>query len=292
MPMILSAELLATIEAQLSLILNPIDQSTQLMDAMRYSALSGGKRIRPLLVIAAGRLSAADTSIVMQVGCALELLHCYSLIHDDLPAMDDDDLRRGLPTCHVKYGEATAILAGDALQTRAFEILSTPQLGIDAKIQLQLVNLFAKCAGAGGMVGGQALDLMSNGHKMDLVSLQYMHSLKTGCLIQAAILAGYLCGKHVDQGVYQQLEICAKRLGLLFQIMDDILDVTEDSATLGKTANKDFLQDKATYVSVLGLEQARKEAAALYTKIIDELSILKNSDELIELVQLVYNRHN
>jgi farnesyl diphosphate synthase len=257
-----------------------------------YAVLGGGKRIRPLLSIASGKLNAADFASVLDIGCALELIHCYSLVHDDLPAMDNDDLRRGLATCHKKYDEATAILVGDALQALAFEALSAPTLKIPVDNKLKIIYLVSRASGIDGMVGGQMLDLYSTGRKLTLTDLQNMHACKTGALIKAAILCGYLCGEDFSLDMYTKLGQIADSLGLLFQIVDDILDVTETSDTLGKTANKDAINDKATYVSLLGLEEARAVASELHREIIADLSGIENSTMLQEIATDVYMRNH
>jgi farnesyl diphosphate synthase len=267
------------------------ESNVSLSDPIRYSVLAGGKRIRPLLSIASGKLNAADFASVLDIGCALELIHCYSLVHDDLPAMDNDDLRRGQATCHKKYDEATAILVGDALQALAFEILSAPTLKIPVDNKLKIIYLISRASGVDGMVGGQMLDLYSTGQKLTLTNLQHMHACKTGALIKAAVLCGYLCGDFSSE-IYTALGQIADSLGLLFQIVDDILDVTETSGTLGKTANKDAVNDKATYISLLGLEEARTVASKLYTEIIASLSKIENSTMLQEIATSVYIRNH
>lgn len=263
-----------------------------LLEAMRYSSLNGGKRVRPFLVMAAGKISQAQSAVLLDIGVAIELIHCYSLIHDDLPAMDDDDLRRGLPTCHKQYGEAMAILAGDALQAQAFVVLSSDSLRLDCAIKLKIINLVASSAGVNGMVGGQALDLLSTGTNLTLPQLQHMHIKKTGALISAAILSGYLAGANCKPEIYDKLVLIANNIGLLFQITDDILDATADTNTLGKTANKDWAANKATYVNILGLEKAQHMADYLYNTTIEMLRHLSQSEELTTLTHFVYNRSN
>jgi farnesyl diphosphate synthase len=206
--------------------------------------------------------------------------------------MDNDDLRRGQATCHKKYDEATAILVGDALQALAFEILSTATLKIPVDNKLKIIYLVSKASGVDGMVGGQMLDLYSTGRKLTRIELQHMHACKTGALIKAAVLCGYLCGADFSLDGYTRLGQIADSLGLLFQIMDDILDVTETSGTLGKTANKDAINDKATYVSLLGLEEARVVASELYAEIIADLSEMENSIMLQEIATSVYMRNH
>lgn len=234
----------------------------RLHDAMRYAALGGGKRVRPLLAFAAGELSGAPTDKLDVVACAVELIHAYSLVHDDLPCMDDDDLRRGRPTCHVEYDEATALLVGDSLQTLAFELLASPRLGQPER-QLAMLALLARASGSQGMAGGQAIDLAAVGKPLELPELELMHALKTGALIRAAVLLGVLAGDPLPDEEMALLDRFARRAGLLFQVVDDILDCTASTATLGKTAGKDEAANKPTYVSLLGLDEARAFADRL-----------------------------
>ncbi len=288
-------EIISLVEKKLDKLLsnnNMNAKDTLLIEAMRYSTLDGGKRIRPLLTVASGGLSLANMDSLITIGVAIELIHCYSLIHDDLPAMDNDDLRRGRPTCHKKYNEAIAILVGDALQTKAFSVISSDTLNISADIKLKIVNLIANSAGMYGMVGGQVLDLISTGATLSLVELQNMHSKKTGALIKAAILCGYLSGDNYNDDVYTRLNTVADNLGLLFQIADDILDFTSDTLTLGKTANKDFVYNKATYVNILGIEEAQNMAQKLYKQTLTILELLPNSKQLVDLTHLIYERSN
>jgi len=242
----------------------------RLHQAMRYSVLGGGKRIRPLLTFAAGELTDAVPERLAVAACAVELIHTYSLVHDDLPCMDDDVLRRGRPTCHVEFDEATALLAGDALQTLAFELLARPDLAEPAQ-QLEMLALLTHASGSRGMCGGQAIDLAAVGQALSQAELELMHALKTGTLIRAAVLLGALCGAPLPDEAREQLDRFAKRAGLLFQVVDDILDCTASTATLGKTAGKDEAADKPTYVSLLGLEGARTYAEELRS---DALSAL------------------
>ncbi len=239
--------------------------------AMRHAALLGGKRMRPLLVYAAGDLCGADPSVLDGPAVAIELVHAYSLVHDDLPAMDNDDLRRGLPTVHVAFDEATAILAGDALQAQAFTVLAdTP---VDAAIQVALLRTLARAAGSAGMCGGQALDLAATGSGGDLgiEGLERLHSLKTGALIRAAVRMGGLCGGASADDL-SRLDTYAGALGLAFQVRDDILDVEGDSDTLGKTAGKDIAQDKATFPAMLGLDASRHRLDELSARMDDALA--------------------
>jgi len=235
----------------------------RLHQAMRYVSLGGGKRVRPLLCHAAGALSVATAEQLDIVAAAVELIHVYSLVHDDLPCMDDDVLRRGRPTCHVEFDEATALLVGDALQALAFQLLSEHLSDADAARRLEMVNLLAHACGSRGMAGGQAIDLESVGKPLSLAELEFMHIHKTGALIRAAILLGAACGSALSDNQRMHLDHFAKVIGLLFQVVDDILDSEADTATLGKTAGKDAAQNKPTYVSLLGLVQAKTKAAEL-----------------------------
>ena len=240
--------------------LPPADQSPQsLHAAMRYAALGGGKRVRALLAYASGELAGADAGLVDHAAVAVELIHAYSLVHDDLPCMDDDVLRRGKPTCHVAYGEAVALLAGDALQTLAFEVLAQVPL---SQAQAQIAIL-AEAAGSHGMAGGQALDLAHVGDALSLNELERMHALKTGALIHAAVRLGAACGRTLDRAQDEALDRYAAAVGLGFQIVDDVLDVEGTAHSLGKTAGKDAAQGKATYVSLLGLDAAKVRVAEL-----------------------------
>jgi len=232
---------------------------TDLHRAMRYAVLGGGKRIRPLLAYAAGELAGADPRIVDAAAAAVEMIHAYSLVHDDLPCMDDDTLRRGRPTCHVVFGEAAALLAGDALQALAFDVLARGGMPDGAAACATL----AAAAGPRGMAGGQAIDLASVGATLSLAELETMHRMKTGALIQAAVRLGAACGPMPEHGMAAALDAYAATAGLAFQVVDDVLDVEGTSATLGKTAGKDAAQGKPTFVSVLGLGAARERAEAL-----------------------------
>ncbi|MBV7543337.1 polyprenyl synthetase family protein [Acidovorax sp. sic0104] len=239
-------------------------------DAMRYAVLDGGKRLRPLLVLAAyeaacssaGAGAAAFDDAALRAACAVELIHAYSLVHDDMPCMDNDILRRGKPTVHVRFGEAQALLAGDALQAFAFELLTPDDSTTPAATQAALCRLLARAAGSAGMAGGQAIDLASVGIALTEDQLRHMHRLKTGALLQGSVLMGAVCG-HAAQPAYKALSDYGAAMGLAFQVVDDILDVVADSATLGKTAGKDAAADKPTYVSLLGLERAQAYAQEL-----------------------------
>ncbi len=236
----------------------------RLHDAMRYASLDGGKRVRPLLVFAAGELFSAHPAALARAGAAVEMIHAYSLVHDDMPCMDDDELRRGKPTVHVKYDEATALLVGDALQAQAFIVLSAQDEGMpEAVRQLALVRLLAEASGSIGMCGGQAIDLASVGIALSREQLEQMHRMKTGALLRASVLLGAWCGKSIDADEGAALDRYAAAIGLAFQVVDDILDATEDSAALGKTAGKDAADNKPTYVSILGLEASKKLAETL-----------------------------
>jgi len=230
---------------------------------MRYAVLGGGKRVRPLLAFAGGELAGADIERVSFAAAAVELIHAYSLVHDDLPCMDDDVLRRGKPTCHVEYDEATALLVGDALQSLAFQLLGEYRLATDPNDQLHMVKLLAGASGSRGMAGGQAIDLESVGRRLSLPELELMHIHKTGALIRAAALLGARCGEYIDQAELDKLDTFAKLIGLAFQVVDDVLDAEAPTATLGKTAGKDAERDKPTYVSALGLSDAKSFAQEL-----------------------------
>ena len=235
----------------------------RLHDAMRYAVLGGGKRVRPLLVFAAGSVFDAPAALLARAAAALEMIHVYSLVHDDMPCMDDDALRRGKATVHVQYDEATALLVGDALQSQAFWLLSEPSELIDPARQMAMLNLLAHAAGSLGMCGGQAIDLDSVGLQLSLPQLEQMHRLKTGALLRAAVLLGASAGQQLSAAQNAALESYAGAIGLAFQVVDDILDATADSATLGKTAGKDAVDNKPTYVSILGLAQSRELAQKL-----------------------------
>lgn len=254
-----------------SLLPQPDTAPQRLHQAMRYSVLDGGKRVRPLLAFAAGELAGADQARADIAAAAVELIHAYSLVHDDMPCMDDDVLRRGKPTCHVQYDEATALLAGDALQTLAFQLLAEHRLSDDAARQLDMVKLLALASGSRGMAGGQAIDLASVGKALTLPELEFMHIHKTGALIRAAILLGAHCGT-VSATQLAGLDHFGKCVGLAFQVVDDVLDSEADTATLGKTAGKDADNDKPTYVSLLGVQAARDMAQRLHQEALESLA--------------------
>jgi len=235
----------------------------RLHEAMRYATLDGGKRVRPLLTFAAGEVVQARPERLELAAAAVELIHAYSLVHDDLPCMDDDVLRRGKPTVHVEYDEATALLAGDALQSLAFQLLAERPLADDAQVQLEMVKLLAVAAGSRGMAGGQQIDLEATGKPLTVPELEAMHIHKTGALIRAAVLLGAACGGALDAGLRARLDQYAKTVGLAFQVVDDVLDHEASTATLGKTAGKDSRQGKPTYVSAMGVARARELAQEL-----------------------------
>ena len=263
---------------------------TRLHDAMRYATLGGGKRVRPLLAFAAGELTGAAPDKLEVAACAVELIHAYSLVHDDLPCMDDDVLRRGRPTCHVEFDEPTALLVGDSLQTLAFELLAG-QPASDPAGQLEMIALLAHASGSRGMAGGQAIDLAAVGKVLDQPELELMHALKTGALIRAAILLGALSGDPLAAGERVGLDRFAKRAGLLFQVVDDILDCTASTATLGKTAGKDEAAAKPTYVSLLGLDGARTYAGELRSDALAALAPFgKRGARLTELADFICDR--
>ncbi len=235
----------------------------RLHNAIRYSVLGGGKRVRPLLAFAAGELVGADSERVTVVAAAVELIHAYSLVHDDLPCMDNDVLRRGKPTCHIEFDEATALLTGDSLQTLAFELLAEKRLADSPETQLSMIAQLARASGSRGMAGGQAFDLDSVGKTLTLPELEFMHIHKTGALIRAAVMLGANCASHLNQDQLDQLDHFAKCVGLAFQVVDDLLDAEATTDTLGKTAGKDADNNKPTYVSILGINQARELAERL-----------------------------
>ncbi|HXJ54752.1 MAG TPA: farnesyl diphosphate synthase [Burkholderiales bacterium] len=253
----------ARTEAALARLLPPPHMApARLHQAMRYATLEGGKRVRPLLVFAAGEVAAAPPERLEFAACAVELIHAYSLVHDDLPCMDDDVLRRGKPTVHVEFDEATALLVGDALQSLAFQLLADQRLADDPRVQLDMVRTLAVAAGSRGMAGGQQIDLESTGKALTLPELEVMHIHKTGALIRAAVTLGAACG-HVDPSQKSSLDRYGKAMGLAFQVVDDALDYEGSTGTLGKTAGKDSRQGKPTYVSALGLPRTRELAGEL-----------------------------
>jgi farnesyl diphosphate synthase len=262
----------------------------RLHQAMRYAVLDGGKRVRPLLAFAAGELAGADVARVNIAAAAVELIHAYSLVHDDMPCMDDDVLRRGKPTCHVQYDEATALLVGDSLQTLAFQLLAEHRLSDDPQRQLEMIRLLAVASGSRGMAGGQAIDLASVGKSLALPELEFMHIHKTGALIRAAVLLGAHCGS-VSPAQLDRLDRFGKLIGLAFQVVDDVLDCEADTATLGKTAGKDADNGKPTYVSLLGLQDAREMAGRLHREALENLAEFGDSAQrLRELADFIVLR--
>ena len=272
----------------------PADAPARLGEAMRYAVLDGGKRLRPLLALAAAEAVDGQPQAALRAACAVELIHAYSLVHDDMPCMDNDVLRRGKPTVHVQYGEAQALLAGDALQALAFEILLPGDDELPAAVSARLCRLLAQAAGAQGMAGGQAIDLASVGLALDQPALEDMHRKKTGALLQASVLMGAGSASDVDARALGALADYGAALGLAFQVVDDILDVVADSATLGKTAGKDAASDKPTFVSLMGLQAARDYAHALTGRALSALqhSGLADTQALSALARQVVQRSN
>jgi farnesyl diphosphate synthase len=265
-----SSDVLARTEAGLDALLPAAagpDPLSRLHEAMRYAVLGGGKRVRPLLAHAAGELTGAPPEALVLAGCAVELVHAYSLVHDDLPCMDNDVLRRGKPTVHVAYGEALAMLVGDALQALAFRaVAEAAGRGVAAPAVVRMCAELADAAGSLGMAGGQAIDLAAVGSALSRDALEDMHGRKTGAMLRAAVRLGAWCGAPLDQAGQAALDDYCAAVGLAFQVVDDVLDVEADSATLGKTAGKDAEQNKPTYVSLMGLPAARELAAGLRTR--------------------------
>ncbi|GLU32224.1 polyprenyl synthetase family protein [Trinickia caryophylli] len=265
-------------------------EPARLHEAMRYAVLGGGKRVRPLLAHAAGELTSAQPKALEAASAALEMIHVYSLVHDDMPCMDDDALRRGKPTVHVQYDEPTALLVGDALQSQAFVAL-TDETVLDARQQAALVRELAFASGSLGMAGGQAIDLASVGLTLSRPQLETMHRMKTGALLRASVRMGALAGSTPDAAAMRALDAYAAAVGLAFQVVDDILDVTTDSATLGKTAGKDAKDGKPTYVSIIGLDASRALAAQLRRDAHEALAPFgARAQRLAELADLVVNR--
>jgi len=265
-----------------------------LHEAMRYSALAGGKYIRPLLVYATGQALHINISELDGPACAVELIHAYSLVHDDLPAMDDDDLRRGKPTCHKAFGEAIAILTGDALQSLAFHILAhDPAIKVDAKHRLKMVDTLAVASSSQGMAGGQAIDLEAVGKDLNVDELENMHIRKTGALIRASVTLAALSKTDLSEAVLHQLGSYAKCIGLAFQIQDDILDVEGSTETLGKTQGADIMKNKPTYPALLGMEGARQKATELRDTALQHLTVLgKDADPLRWISEYIIHRNH
>ena len=268
------------------------DPESRLMEAVRYATLSGGKRIRPFLVMASSNLFGVSRPFAERVAAAIEMVHCYSLIHDDLPAMDNDDLRRGLPTCHVKFDEATAILAGDALLARAFEVIGEAQTHTDPRVRADLVVELAKAAGGDGMVGGQMLDLLAAEVPLQIAEITRMQRMKTGALIAFSCEAGAILGKAADSARHA-LHAYAHDLGLAFQIVDDLLDAEGNDEEVGKRTHKDQGAGKATFVSVLGADRARAQSAMLAEQAVQHLDIFsERADPLRSLASFVVHRRH
>lgn len=272
---------------------SPKIEPFRLHEAMRYSVFNGGKRLRPVLVYAAGQAMGVDETLLDAPACAVECIHAYSLIHDDLPAMDDDDLRRGKPTCHRAFDEATAILAGDALQALAVQSLSQGlDKSIPAEQRLAMIDLLAVSAGSRGMAGGQALDLDAVGKTLSEAELENMHIHKTGALIRTSVLFGALCATHMEDQV-NRLDHYAKCIGLAFQIHDDVLDETSDTATLGKAQGADRARNKPNYPAIIGLDASVKLANELVNEAVESLTGFdKKADPLRELARYVVKRRN
>jgi farnesyl diphosphate synthase len=249
----------------------------RLHEAMRYAVLDGGKRIRPTLVYAGGMAAGAAQAGLDAPACAVELIHAYSLVHDDLPAMDDDDLRRGKPSCHRAFGEATAVLAGDALQSLAFQVLAQDDRETGAAVRLGMIRRLALASGSRGMAGGQAIDLAATGQQLNIAELEDMHIHKTGALIRASVVLGALCGNNVDSAQLGRLDHYAKCIGLAFQIRDDILDVEGETETLGKHTGMDQHREKSTYPALIGLDAARQRARELHEDAMDSLTGFEES---------------
>lgn len=268
-----------------------VNAPANLGEAMRYAVLDGGKRLRPLLVLAAAQSVHGLPEAAIRAACAVELIHAYSLVHDDMPCMDNDILRRGKPTVHVQFGEASALLGGDALQALAFELLTPQEDVVPAAMQAKLCRILAQAAGSQGMAGGQAIDLASVGKPLTEQELRTMHALKTGALLEASVAMGMACAQ-VDAEVQQALQRYAAALGIAFQVVDDVLDVTADAATLGKTPGKDAANDKPTFVSLLGLEGARAYAHDLLQQALQALqdSRLPDVQALSALAHMVVAR--
>jgi geranylgeranyl diphosphate synthase type II len=266
----------------------------RLHEAMRYATLDGGKRIRPVLVYAAGNALDVAPERLDGPACAIELIHAYSLVHDDLPAMDNDDLRRGKPTCHIQYDEATAVLAGDALQSLAFHILAhDPAMVNDAQRRLEMIDTLALASGSRGMAGGQAIDLASVGREITIAELEDMHIHKTGALIRASVKLGALSRPDANLESLDKLDRYAKCIGLAFQIHDDVLDVESDTDTLGKTQGSDAQRNKPTYPSLLGVQEAKDMAEELVNEALESLSQMNNrADPLRELARYIIERRS
>lgn len=283
-------------QAQTEMTLSRLLPSENLIDAdliaaMRYCTLDGGKRLRPMLVLAAAELGNPDTDAVEYALAAVECIHIYSLVHDDMPEMDNDSLRHGKPTCHIRYNQATALLVGDALQTMAFTFLSNPT-ALKPSRQLHMIQTLAKAAGCLGMAGGQAIDLEHVGKNIDQANLEHMHQLKTGALIRASVALGGLCCEDIEDTALTALDQYATKLGLAFQVIDDVLDYEQETNILGKTAGKDAQANKPTYVSLMGLDPARQYAKNLIDQSIAALDRFdQRAAHLRSLAQFVIDRN-
>ena len=274
----------------LNLVVVTSETKTSLYDAIRYVIEVGGKRLRPILVLEFCKIFKVNYSHAIRVAASIELIHCYSLVHDDLPAMDDDVLRRGNPTCHIKFDEATAILVGDALQCYAFQILSDKQTHNDAEVRCKLIYELSKSSGLNGMVGGQKMDLEAEKKKLNLDDVKLLQKLKTGELFRFSCISASVLAKETKEN-FLKLEKYAFNLGLAFQIQDDILDVTGDENKLGKKINKDSSKGKQTFISVLGIDEAKKKAKSLIDEAVDIVnSFGKESKILVKLTRLIINR--
>ena len=271
----------AQVERMMDLLLLKVDDAeAPLLEAMRYSSLGGGKRLRPFLVQQSAALFGVDARCAIRVGAAVEFMHCYSLIHDDLPAMDDSDLRRGKPSCHVQFGEATAILAGDALQSLAFQVLAAPETHSDAMVRCELVSALAKAAGAPGMAGGQMIDLLAETEELDIGAITRLQRMKTGEVFAFCATAGAIMGRG-SKRQFHALHNYAQEFGLAFQIADDLLDLEGDAEVTGKPTGQDDAAGKATFVSVLGAERARAQAGLLSEQAVSALDLWGESADLL-----------
>ncbi|NMM39956.1 (2E,6E)-farnesyl diphosphate synthase [Pseudoalteromonas arctica] len=269
----------------------PLDTERSIKQATHYSVLNGGKRLRPFLVYATGKMLGANKQDLDVLAAAIECIHSYSLIHDDLPAMDDDDLRRGRPTCHIVYGEAHAILAGDALQTLAFNLIANHPFNVPAQQQLKMIAALAKASGIEGMVGGQALDIAATDKLVNLAELERIHKLKTGALLNCAITLGALCAADTNQQTLLQLKLFGDAIGLAFQVQDDILDIEGDTQVLGKPQGSDVAANKATYPALLGLTGAKQKAQSLLKCALDALAAIDaDTSELENLAKYIVER--
>lgn len=269
----------------------PLDTEANIKEATHYGILNGGKRIRPFLVYATGQMLGADKQDLDVLAAAIECIHSYSLVHDDLPAMDDDELRRGRPTCHIVYGEAQAILAGDALQTLAFDLIANHDFKIPANQQVKMIAALSKASGIEGMVGGQALDIAATDQAINLAALERIHKLKTGALLNCAITLGALSAPSVNEQTLKQLTIFGNAIGLAFQVQDDILDVEGETITLGKPQGSDIAANKATYPALLGLAGAKQKAQQLLNRALDALAkIDADTGQLESLAKYIVER--